>query len=542
MTKIGTNTTKPNTSKSAIAWVRCSTDKQHTTDEQYKAIVDMATSDGYKDIKKIGREGASAIRHNGKMSDEYADDMNELYSLIESGKYGALYAWALDRLGRDQKELWALKFKCRDFGVTIKTVDGVNVNEDADVSDDVYYMIKGIIAEDEMRKKKARFALGKARCKALGKRINAVITYGYTVDDDNIFIVDEDKAEDVRTLFRLYSTGDYSFITLAKEMTYRGWKLTPASVSRYLNNPCYIGKDANGTKYPRIIDDELWGECRAVAEKKSTRIGLGHKRWWLGAKLIVCPECGCHYTVEGDKNYPIYACAYNAHSSLATRKCDSNIRIPAHYFDNILFNVVYMQEMKRRNVNKEEVADKLAREIDETINKIERIEGELKSAIGAKLERLEELFVEGVISKKKFDERRQRVLDEQADLQSELFRLRELQVIKQQQWTDIMSGSVHGMDVDFEKWLKGDEVSKLAHDHIRRITTSRTEEGYVSINVDCTDDEVFKYQYRPAYRKNHLMWYRINKKGTAVCLNLEKSEKNDEDCTARFHQMSDREE
>ena len=106
-------TNNTNTTKGAIAWVRCSTDKQHTTNEQYKAIVDMATADGYTDIKKIGREGASAIRHNGLMSDEYIADRNELYNCIESGKYAVLYAWAFDRLSRDEKESMWLKWKSR---------------------------------------------------------------------------------------------------------------------------------------------------------------------------------------------------------------------------------------------------------------------------------------------------------------------------------------------------------------------------------------------------------------------------------------------
>ena len=32
----------------AIAWVRCSTDKQHTTGEQLKEIEMLAAKDGYK--------------------------------------------------------------------------------------------------------------------------------------------------------------------------------------------------------------------------------------------------------------------------------------------------------------------------------------------------------------------------------------------------------------------------------------------------------------------------------------------------------------
>lgn len=529
-----------NKKQQVIALYRVSTDKQDLTRQQDDLLRVLAVAGYEKDqIIEIGNKESGVL-----LSAAEREGLNEMKQYVEKGNIAAVYVHELSRLSRRAADTFAVRDYLMQHHVQLVCVNpSIKCFTDDWKVEPTANMVFGIMAsmaENEGYIRKERFKSGKARCKALGKRINAVITYGYTVDKNNVFIIDEDAAENVRTLFRLYATGDYSLVKLSKEMTYRGWKIIPASVNRYLTNPCFIGKDKNGTKYPRIIDDELWEKCRAVAAKKSTRIGLGHKRWWLGAKLIKCADCGCHFTVNGDRDYSIYSCPYNAHMN-HSHSCENKIRIPAHYFDNILFSIAYEQEMKRRNVNKQEVADRLVKEIDDAADKIAHIEGELNAAIGAKLERLDDMYIDGILSEKKYKERRQRVLDEQADLQSELFRLRDLQAVKQQQWSDIMSGSIKGMEIDFEKWMRGEEVSKLVHDHVKIITASKNEEGFVDIVVECFNGAKYMYQYRAGFRKNHLMWHRVTKKGETVAINLPKSEKNDENGTARFHRITDQE-
>ena len=239
--------------KKAIAWVRCSTATQHTTDEQYKAIVAMAEADGYTDIVKIGREGASAIRHGGKMSDEYTADRNQLYTLIESGEYGVLYAWALDRLARDEKEgLW-LKWKCRENDVTIKTADGVQVETEANMSADFIYYFKAMIAQDEMKKKAARFKIGKDRNRMQGKWNGGRVRYGYRVNADNFFEVDEAAAAVVRRIYTDFLNGTAAR-QIAKQLYNEGIinqgteKGREMFVLKILKDPAYLGRVAgNGT-------------------------------------------------------------------------------------------------------------------------------------------------------------------------------------------------------------------------------------------------------------------------------------------------------
>lgn len=222
------NEAKTNTeTKKAIAWVRCSTDKQHTTDEQFKAILAMANRDGFdaEHLKKLGREGASAIRHNGKMSDEYTADRNELYNLIESGEYTTLYAWALDRLARDEKESMWLKWKCRDNGVTIKTADGVKVDTESNMSDDLIFFVKSMIAEDEMRKKQARFKMGKDINRSIGAYTGGRVLFGYQLvakGNKKFFEINPEKAEVVRRVFNQHNNEGYSARRIARQLLAEG--------------------------------------------------------------------------------------------------------------------------------------------------------------------------------------------------------------------------------------------------------------------------------------------------------------------------------
>ena len=527
-----------NRTQKVIALYRVSTDKQDLTRQQTD-LLRMLAIDGYdkSQIIEIGNKESAVL-----LKETEREGLNEMKRHIENGNVAAVYVHELSRLSRQASITFSIRDYLQEHRVQLVCLNpALKCFTDDFKIDPTANMIFGVMAsmaENEGFIRKERFKTGKARCKALGKRTCAAITYGYTVDKENTLIVDEERAEDVRTLFRLYATGDYSFLTLSKEMTFRGWKLTPPSVSRVLNNGAYIGKDPHGIKYPRIIDNETWDMCRAVAERKSTRIGLGHKRHWLAAKLIECSDCGCHFTVYGRIEYPSYTCPFNSHKKTFGDKCNNNTRFPSLNFDNLLFGVIVEQEMKRRNVNKEEVAEKLIKEIDDATEKIESIEGELNAAIGAKLDRLEERYIDGAITKQKLERLRQHVLDEQSDLQSELYRLRELKTVKQQQWSDLMGDSVMGNVIDFETWLDSETISKISHDLIKNIKAFRNEDGYVDLSIYCFSGDVYNYQYRPTHGFGGKNWFRRENNGDYTLLKNPKCERNDKNDTVLYHRTT----
>ncbi len=85
--------------KKAICIIRTSTDRQHI-EEQTAEVLQMAKADGFtdEDIEVIGKCGASAI----KLDEAYMENLKLLYKRLESGDIDCVYAWAIDRIGRDE--------------------------------------------------------------------------------------------------------------------------------------------------------------------------------------------------------------------------------------------------------------------------------------------------------------------------------------------------------------------------------------------------------------------------------------------------------
>ena len=92
--------------KEYIAIIRTSTEKQEV-ESQRKELLDFIRKDGIKEsqVEVIGEAGASAI----KLDERYRKNLEKVYSLIEKGGVKCVYAWALDRIGRNEEVM--MKFK-----------------------------------------------------------------------------------------------------------------------------------------------------------------------------------------------------------------------------------------------------------------------------------------------------------------------------------------------------------------------------------------------------------------------------------------------
>lgn len=247
-----TNNEKTNSTatKKAIAWVRCSTDKQHTVGEQLKAITKLAAADGYTaaDLIPIGREGASAI----KVDSAYKADLNTMYELMNSGEIGCIYAWAVDRIGRDQKENTFFKYKLLDCGIDFKTVEGVTLNAGDDGITSILLDLKQRIAEDEMRKKAMRFKLGKDRLRAAGIYVGGKVMFGYVLNAEKKYEINEEQAAVIRRIYNQHNNEGYSARRIARELLAEGiinhaHELSAeAFVVKMLRQKRYTQPDVNG--------------------------------------------------------------------------------------------------------------------------------------------------------------------------------------------------------------------------------------------------------------------------------------------------------
>lgn len=159
--------------------------------------------------------------------------------------------------------------------------------------------------------------------------------------------VNENAADDVREMFRLYANG-YSLDYVQKELHRRGVKgsisgklIGMQTICRMLRNEFYIGiRQFNVKGYPplyienavpAIVDMETWNKVQArhAENKPSPRASKRAKRFYPLTGKIHCGKCGSHLhgQLKVDKriknNYAYYSCA----EKKSSKTCDlKNIR------------------------------------------------------------------------------------------------------------------------------------------------------------------------------------------------------------------------
>ena len=87
-----------------IILIRTSTLRQDV-DEQLKETIEFQSSISKNETIVVGGKGASAI----KLDEQYLYNINRVYNLIEEGDIECVYAWSVDRIGRNRNFLCSSK-------------------------------------------------------------------------------------------------------------------------------------------------------------------------------------------------------------------------------------------------------------------------------------------------------------------------------------------------------------------------------------------------------------------------------------------------
>lgn len=254
-----------------IVLLRTSTVKQEV-ESQKKEIIEYAKSFGAENIVIIGGVGASAI----KLDDQYLFNIQQVYKLIDEGDVKCVYAWMLDRIGRNEEVLmqfknYLIKHKVQ---LRIKNPTLYLFDEDGKVNSgmEIAFSLYATMAKQEMEVKKERFHRSKERNKREGKYNGGRILFGYTVDETNHFIPDEVDSEKVRNIFSTYAYTPVGLRYIARQYIANGtFNLVERNVEAYINrmvkNKNYLGNNT----YPRIISDELFNDAqRKLADYRIT--------------------------------------------------------------------------------------------------------------------------------------------------------------------------------------------------------------------------------------------------------------------------------
>ena len=399
--------------KKAILLVRVSTERQNF-DEQEKQLYNLAIADGYNDDNII----IIAEKESGiKLSEDERKGLNRLKEEIAKGDVSTVYVWEVSRIGRKKKVIFSIVelLQTHNIQLIVKEPSIRLLNNDGSINDgaETILTLFAQMAESEMRNKQARWKRTRKANAAKGKWNGGKnVKFGYTLDSDNYYIIDEETASIVREIYHLYTDDSLSQRDIVKEFKSRGIVLSNDRVRRILQDKGYTGEEYTTTvyrngkreqgqtiKYPPIISKEQYEAVKNKRAKANITV-VRNESYYLGRQLIKCPECGhsfLAYKVNG-----IYCCLAYKHDNHDLAKCHNNVTVNIIALDSVLWYDAKGEYINYLNDARNSDRTQYTERIKVLRQKIAQCSKVIDSA-SAKMEKVADIYVAGVYSKDKYN-------------------------------------------------------------------------------------------------------------------------------------------
>ena len=510
-----------------LVFLRVSTESQDLQDQKNEMISYVKTY-GYEeeDIIFLENKGASAI----KLNDKYLEMIDTLKSYIRDKVIDCVAVWHINRLGRSDEVLTELKniFIKNKIQFICKNPSLVLLNEDGSVNSgtELAFGLFSILVKQDFEEKKAKFKRAKAEMAKKGMYTGGrnAIKFGYAVDSNKYFIPDEVESEIVRLIFQLYSTGEYSTYSLASELNSRGYTkrgkpFDGTFIGNLLKSKSYTGQPDekwNDRIYPPIISEEIFNQCRDIADKNKWMLRQG-KKMVLCSRLIKCRECD-HAFVSASKHFR----CNGADKGI----CTNNITLKESVVDYIVWRIAFDEHMKyliEVSENNVQTYNERLEVIGQKINTINNIITESDT----KKKRIVDTYLEGYIDKKERDLRLSKLQDDMLIHQKDLSALEEEK--------SAILGLLDNVSKEKDEWLyyntldamgsgvKSDEDRyRIIHQHILKIIPLRHQHGEkgpkakkengILLEIYTIKGDIHKVIYLPKEQKgNNLLTYHNDK-------------------------------
>ncbi len=237
-------------------YVRVSTQEQaqqgYSLAAQEEALINYSKALGYEIFKVYKDEGKSAkdIKHRPEMLKMLLD--------AENKKFSAIFIYKLDRFSRSLKDLILTIDKLKEWGIDFVSLQ--DKIETTSASGKLMFHIISAFAEFERNIIGDRTKFGMQRKAKEGGFITKA-PRGYRLIDKKL-IINLDEVENIKNIFREFSTVEISLTQLAKK-----YNMTPAGMKKLLKNKTYIGKINFGGQetegqHTAILDKQLFKQVQ----------------------------------------------------------------------------------------------------------------------------------------------------------------------------------------------------------------------------------------------------------------------------------------
>lgn len=465
--------------KKCIVFARVSTEIQ-SLDEQSKELQLMASNDGYtKENQYIIEMKESAI----KLKEEERWGLNKMKELITNDKeIDCLYIWEISRWARKKYILFSLQNYLLERGIQLKvknpSITLLNPDKTLNQNADWMFTIYAQLAETEMTLKKERFIKGKNEKKKAGYRTNSKIVFGYTVDENNKFVIHKENAAIVKQIFKMVDT--HSTTEIINKMRGLGVHLTRTIMNTMFHNKSYIGQatdiHGNTIAYPRLMDDELFYHVQEVLESRSTR---GKERAYnLCQQLIICPNCGHHFACYGTS----YSCVYRniQRAPSPEQRCSCNIFLHKKWADRLALDIARYSLVVDIRESTKDKRKELKRNISECKKRLTVLQKELAD-IDVRIERIGILFEKGTLTYEKFNARLEDINKDKSRINKEMDYLNKQIDIHEDNLSNALNNQMTKAQIrEVMSKIKKNELSKedafeLTHKYIKAIYVKEVE-------------------------------------------------------------------
>ena len=232
--------------------------------------------------------------------------------------------------------------------------------------------------------------------------------------------VDTLKSGYIIRAFELYSTGMYSYQTLADKLAaegfiYKKYPVNKSNIEYILKNPFYTGnyiyngKQYYTAQYTPIISEELFIRCKRIREGSYTQKVQDHE--FLYSNMIKCSECGCSLVGEIKKGKYIYYGCRGRKCGLKRSKLLKQ-EIVDEFVNNLISSISIPEDNARM------ILSQIKKTLNSTIEYENKVDCNIENEIQKYRKRLSELYndkLDGTISQDFYIEKRneyQNSLDE----------------------------------------------------------------------------------------------------------------------------------
>ncbi|MBE9602657.1 recombinase family protein [Pedobacter sp. MC2016-24] len=255
-------------------------------------------------------------------------------------------------------------------------------------------------------------------------------------------VIDEHRAHLVRRIFEEYATGTFTYQEMTNKTKTWGLKnrvgkkhyLPRTQVVRILNNPFYYGvMEIKGKlydhKYPPIISKELFDYCQDVTAGRNIRpFTLCNGREYVFRGILTCGVSGHVVTADTKtKNYK-----NGSRGEWTYLRCFNPAKPEKRMWvreEKIIAQAA--SALKRLNISPDllKVVISSVRETDKAEREfLQRQMSEFQrehSLLQNRLDKLMDLLLDGVISQKEFQNKKEKIREDQRDLESQIGKNRE---------------------------------------------------------------------------------------------------------------------